>query len=231
MTSAQKQKIANLTGIVEEELEAIIELEKDDVQSSQWTIEREIDHRIFAWRITYDKRKVKWTMKDYRAENQYNSTPLATYQTNTEVENYPLLYNQVCAIWKQLVDIRFKLLGFVPAISVTLIYSLLSSEKLGKWEISFVAMIGLLITLAIKIYDQRNSELHDQLISRGRKIEEEMGVDNGIFMGRKKPSKRFLGIKVQHDIINLIYWTCLLMWFGLAIGNHTEIFETWKHVN
>ncbi|MEN0046548.1 MAG: hypothetical protein AAF806_05795 [Bacteroidota bacterium] len=122
-------------------------------------------------------------------------------------------------------DIRFKLLGFVPAISVTLIYSVLSAEKLGKWEVTFVGVVGFLITLAIKIYDQRNSELHDQLISRGRKIEEEMGVDNGVFMGRRKPSKRFLGIPVRHGIINLIYWTCLLMWIGLMAGNWLDIFE------
>lgn len=113
----------------------------------------------------------------------------------------------------------------MPAISVTLIYSVLSAEKLGKWEVTFVGVVGFLITLAIKIYDQRNSELHDQLISRGRKIEEEMGVDNGVFMGRRKPSKRFLGIPVRHGIINLIYWTCLLMWIGLMAGNWLDIFE------
>ena len=39
-----------------------------------------------------------------------------------------------------------------------------------------IAVFGLLVTLSLFVYDQRNSQLHDELISRGRRIEKELGV-------------------------------------------------------
>jgi hypothetical protein len=47
------------------------------------------------------------------------------------------------------------------------------------------------------------------LISRARKIEKELGIDTGQFLGRLKPPHVFL----QHDAsTNLIYGTALLGW-------------------
>ena len=49
------------------------------------------------------------------------------------------------------------------------------------------ACLGLVVTLGLLIYELRNSQLHDDLISRGRKIEDELGVDTGVFRGRRSP--------------------------------------------
>ena len=54
-----------------------------------------------------------------------------------------------------------------------------------------VALFGLTVTYALFVYDQRNSQLHDDLISRGRRIELELSVHTGHFMGRlQREAKR-----------------------------------------
>jgi len=116
-----------------------------------------------------------------------------------------------------LIDIRFKLLGFVPAVSILLLANLLSSEGMVKGLSTavkvMIAALGLAVTFGLFIYDLRNSELHDDLISRGRKIEELWGVHTGQFRGRLKSSSWV----VKHDRATaLIYGSALIGW-ALAI--------------
>ena len=67
---------------------------------------------------------------------------------------------------------------------------------------------GLVATLGLLIYELRNSQLHDDLISRGRKIEDELGVDTGVFRGRKVAK----GL-IKHDYATLlIYGAALVAW-------------------
>ena len=116
-----------------------------------------------------------------------------------------------------MIDIRFKLLGFVPAVSILLLANLLSSEGMVKGLSTavkvMIAALGLAVTFGLFIYDLRNSELHDDLISRGRKIEELWGVHTGQFRGRLKSSSWV----VKHDRATaLIYGSALIGW-ALAI--------------
>jgi hypothetical protein len=67
---------------------------------------------------------------------------------------------------------------------------------------SIFACLGLVVT--------RNSQLHDDLISRGRKIEDELGVDTGVFRGRKVAK----GV-IKHDHATfLIYGAALIAWLA-----------------
>src|SRR4051812_1261838 len=89
------------------------------------------------------------------------------------------LYREVCASWRSLVDVRFKLLALVPAVSAALLSTLLS-RKTGDAGLSpaagvVIGFFGFVVTLALAVYDRRNSQLHDELISRGRRIERELG--------------------------------------------------------
>src|SRR5262245_66090238 len=62
---------------------------------------------------------------------------------------------------------------------------LLAANMLKTWPGAFIgfllAVVGFCVTYAMWSYDQRNDGLYDDLISRGRKLEEELGVDTGIF--------------------------------------------------
>ena len=124
------------------------------------------------------------------------------------------LYSEVCASWRALVDVRFKLLGLVPAISAALLAALLLRTPGPDPAAGLViAVFGMVVSGAIAVYDQRNSQLHDELISRGRRIEHELGITVGQFLGRPG-SWRF----VKHDIqLAIIYGAVVAAWLA-AIG-------------
>jgi hypothetical protein len=151
-----------------------------------------------------------------RDRRHYKATPLPTLREEVDVsQNRDLLlglYDQVCSAWKELIGVRFKLLGLVPTISLALLATILSAKGPGDgldWPSKLlISLLGLLATFGLFVYDRRNSELHDDLISRGRKIEDELGIDTGIFRGRLKAFGIF-----KHDIAtNVIYVACLLAW-------------------
>lgn len=73
-----------------------------------------------------------------------------------------------------------------------------------------VIVFGFLITLVLYIYDGRNSEFYDDLISRGRRIEEELGIDTGQFRGRLKPPKWLIQLEV--DVGYIILFSRSLEW-------------------
>jgi hypothetical protein len=85
------------------------------------------------------------------------------------------------------------------------------------------------------MYDHRNDELYDELISRGRKIEEELGIVHGIFKGRLIADKRdkiFKRIMNHGRALEMIYssvligWCLLTLWF---VYNLVLLFKnTWN---
>jgi hypothetical protein len=154
------------------------------------------------------------------AERKYKSTDLPTvsdYQGNRDL--LFKLYEETSANWRQLTEVRFHLLALVPAVSILLVATVLSEEGpakglsvLGKVAI---AAFGLMVTLGLLIYDLRNSQFYDDLISRGRKIEEELGVHTAIFAGRLKPKPSCPWIK--HGLAtSIIYGSSLVAWIGAA---------------
>lgn len=100
----------------------------------------------------------------------------------------------------------FKLLGLVPIVSILLFLGLyILSDSAIK---IFGNIIGLIIRIAAWLYGKRNSELNDDLISRARKIDSELGIETGQFLGRKLNSS-FL---VKRDIaLNIIYFTSMIV--------------------
>ena len=124
-----------------------------------------------------------------QTDRAYKSSDKPTLQGNASpTVNQDLLlklYEQTGITWRALVDVRFKLLALVPTASLVALASLLSSGDLQKFfglRLLF-SVLGLVTTLGLLVYDLRNSELHDDLISRGRKIEDELGVHTGVFRG------------------------------------------------
>lgn len=125
-------------------------------------------------------------------------------------ETLALLYGEVCSSWRELVGVRFKLLALVPTVSVFALVALLARIQPPTAVTVGICCFGIVVTTALFLYDQRNSQLHDELISRGRRIESEMGVVTGLFLGR--PGSRGL---VKHDIaLFIVYTASLAAWLS-----------------
>jgi hypothetical protein len=153
-----------------------------------------------------------------REDREYKTTGLSTLreitQTPADRELLLKLYEQTCTTWRMLVDVRFKLFALVPTLSLISLATVFGGGDATKYfspklRLLF-ACLGLLVTLGLLIYELRNSQLHDDLISRGRKIEDELGVDTGVFRGRKVAK----GV-IKHDHATfLIYGAALVAWLA-----------------
>jgi hypothetical protein len=151
-----------------------------------------------------------------REDRAYKTTDLPTLResTGTPADRDLLLklYEQTCTTWRMLVDVRFKLFALVPTASLISLATVFSGGDSTKYfsptlRLLF-ASLGLAATLGLLTYELRNSQLHDDLISRGRKIEDELGVDTAVFRGRKVAKG-----PIKHDYATfLIYGAAIIAW-------------------
>jgi hypothetical protein len=131
------------------------------------------------------------------------------------------LYREAMSGWRQLTDVRFRLLSLLPAISIVAFIPLLLVTTNGNWAVSALAMLlallGLGVTHGLHIYDQRNDILYGDLISRAKRIEAEWGVDTGVMLGRlSAPTNR-----VSHGRATFWVYRCVkVAWLlaALALG-------------
>ena len=150
---------------------------------------------------------------------------------NNTSNNIQLDYEQTIAYFHALHDVRFKLLAFLPVISGA---ALLAIES-GDHEVP-VAILGGLITIALTLYDQRNTQIYDRLVARAQFLERKLGFEilpgdpnksTGPVHSRPAPwgflknsKHRVLVPVVWHDgAVALIYAASLSAW--LYIGFHS----------
>lgn len=130
-----------------------------------------------------------------------------------EVEILKISYDQVCQTWRALLDTRFKLLGLIPFVTVAVLVVVIpksgSEDHLQGPDALLVGLVGLLATVGLLIYEIRNSVLYDDLISRGRRIEAELGLTNGVFLGRPGPKTKLFS---HTPAIALIYLGAVIGW-------------------
>lgn len=129
-----------------------------------------------------------------------------------------VLYGHICDTWRSLVDVRFKLLALVPTVTILVITKLSDySQQPSSFSRAaqlIIAFFGIFATAGLLIYDLRNSELHHDLISRARRIEDELHVDTGLFRGRLT-SANWL---IKHDRATaLIYGASLVGWLAAVV--------------
>jgi hypothetical protein len=135
-------------------------------------------------------------------------------------------YEQTVATVRQLTDIRFKLLAFVPTLSGIAIG--LVTRRVQPGVEAAVGAFGFLITLGIAFYDQRNSALYDELIGRARWLEATILrlpsrhthlARGGQYAERPGERRRLFGlIEIWHDrALALIYGTVLGGWTFLFL--------------
>jgi hypothetical protein len=141
-------------------------------------------------------------------------------------EKLKLDYERVADYFKQLAEIRFKLLAFVPAIGGAAVSTALIS-KLNGGPLVAVGILGLLVTLGIVMYDQRNSQLYNHALGRAKWLERSLNFEfhdsqgaskekGGLFAERPGRSRTILGIVVWHDrALGIIYGATIGAWVYL----------------
>lgn len=139
-------------------------------------------------------------------------------QPSTDTDTLLALYGQICDSLRMLTDVRFKLLALLPPIAGLGLFAVTSRKGIfegARVEVRVAAAVfGLLVSAGLYIYDRRNSELYNDLISRGRRAEEDLGVDTGVFLGRLNPRSAL----VRHGTATkLIYGTVLLSWLAAVL--------------
>ena len=133
------------------------------------------------------------------------------------------MYSEICGNWRLLTDVRFRLLGLVPPVAGLALVAVVSSggPLAGVNDVVRVAgaVFGLLITTGLYIYDRRNDELYNDLTSRGRRAEHELGIHTGVFLGRLDVKTRFENKSlIRHGVATgLIYWTVMISWVGAIV--------------
>jgi hypothetical protein len=78
-------------------------------------------------------------------------------------------YDRTTQFIRELTDTRIRLLAFVPTISGAAVGLL--GEPRPAAELLGVALIGLVATLGIFIYELRNAQVYDAMIQRARELE------------------------------------------------------------
>ena len=167
-------------------------------------------------------------------ERHYESSKLPIFDDNgippdKKFELLKEVYKEASSNYKNLADIRFKLLGLVPAVSVLTwiqLYKDIQTDSIIGLILGLVlSLIAIRITYGIRTYDKRNDELYNDLISRGRRAEYELGINTGIFKGRLEASNTdMFNKKINHGrALDLIYssvfigWILQILWFSMNL--------------
>lgn len=170
--------------------------------------------------------------------NQVSKAPSDPIHSNLETE-----YNQVNDNFREFMNIRFKLLGFLPTLGGVAVFvlsflglspdSTLSLPTQGQLVlVAIISLFGFLATLGIIFYDQRNSELYNALIHRAKYLETLFHSPNspgairkrlwgGQFQERPSRGRSFYGFfKFGHDTgLAFIYGPIWAAWlFPLTIS-------------
>ena len=124
-------------------------------------------------------------------------------------------------------DIRFKLLGLLPvATGIAFSFTDIDTAPINSL---IVGILGLLVSIGVLFYDQRNSEIYDSLISRARALERKMGLVQskpsetlgGTFTNRPTRGRKLFGfVLMWHDRgLALIYAAVIWVWLFIVIAS------------
>lgn len=133
-------------------------------------------------------------------------------------------YQALIGAFEHLSDVRFKLLGFVPAVSgfaIALISTNMTAFVEAPVPRVLTAVLGFVVTLGITFYDQRNSQLYNELFLHAANLEAELGIELGICNPRPGRTRKLFGVvTIWHDRgLAMIYGAVLGAWvFPVAAG-------------
>ena len=93
-------------------------------------------------------------------------------------------------------------------------------EEIRPWLLLAIALFGLYVIGTVLILEQRAIKLYRSADNRASKLEQLMGIQNGIrqiFVAPEQKSK-FLGVPLTHTVgIGSFYWFIALFWASLVL--------------
>jgi len=140
----------------------------------------------------------------------------------TEDDKIKLDYERTAQYFLHLADVRFRLLALLPIVSGAALA--IVPAHLEPAEMLALGMLGLVVTIGVLLYDQRNSQIYNSLVGRLNLIEESLRLpamrDNkqvgGAFLDRPGGDRRrmVLGIlPANHGLgLDLIYSASVAAW-------------------
>lgn len=145
-------------------------------------------------------------------------------------------YEQTTQYLRTLIDVRFRLLAFVP--TVTGVAVAVIGRPRPAAELLGVGVLGLLATLGIFVYELRNTQISGTLIRRAAELERQLQLPSslgtassgGLYTERPGVNVQLLGfLPVSHGLgLALVYsaaiagWSYLVAWGGLAAVDAPE---------
>lgn len=127
---------------------------------------------------------------------------------------------EVCKNFRLLMDVRFKLLAFLPIASAAALAFKVNAISIESFIFS---LFGLAVTLGVVTYNTRNDQLYNELVGRASKLERLLGLSDGAFANRPQDwfKNDFCVFKwmVNHGKgIGLIYSSSCALWlFGIVL--------------
>jgi hypothetical protein len=128
-------------------------------------------------------------------------------------------YGEVSSNFRELTEIRFKLLGLLP-LAAGAAAAILPRGQIGV-ETLALSLFGLVVTTGLVSYNTRNDQLYDELVGRAAAIERYVGLPDGAFANRPRdwfriPVRSYVW-KVDHrTAIGTIYYSSIALWlFGV----------------
>ncbi|HEY3181322.1 MAG TPA: hypothetical protein VGJ77_00690 [Gaiellaceae bacterium] len=130
-------------------------------------------------------------------------------------------YDQTTQLLRTLVDVRFKLLAFVPTIAGAAVAFF--GRPRPAAELLGVGLVGLVATLGIFVYELGNSQQFDRLARRAAELERRLELSGGLFGQQPRAGKRLFGLIAvrQERGLALVYaaafagWSYLTAWGAL----------------
>jgi hypothetical protein len=144
-------------------------------------------------------------------------------------ERLRLDYEQTTQYLRTLIDVRFRLLVFVPALT-GLAVAVVGQPRPAA-ELLGVGIIGVVATLGVFVYELRNTQISGTLIRRAVELERQLQLPSslgtqssgGLYTERPGVNVQLLGtLPVSHGLgLGLVYaasiggWSYLVAWGGL----------------
>jgi hypothetical protein len=151
-------------------------------------------------------------------------------------DRFRLDYDQTTQYLRTLIDVRFKLLAFVPTVSGIAVA--IVGRPRPAAELLGVGVLGLLATLGIFVYELRNTQISGTLIRRAAELERRLQLPSslggqasgGLYTERPGITVQLLGfLPVSHGLgLGLVYsaaiagWSYLVAWGGLTAVDTPE---------
>jgi hypothetical protein len=140
-------------------------------------------------------------------------------------ERLRLGYEQTTELIRTLVDVRFRLLAFVPTIAGAAVALVGASKPTGA-ELLAVGILGLVATAGVLLYDLRNTQVYSATLSHARALERLLGLGAGaeatgpadLLAAPASPRTRPFGLAGfgQERAVAIVYGAALAGWSYLV---------------